>query len=180
MTKIYLYVPDGDKMNANSIVIWLSVGSCMRDQVKYHLLENFALDNESFLRVRDEDTDHWLEFHAHRLHPSSMFPTLHLISAKMSISECYNRVVDGSLDIFVRNQPKPRGFAKSLLYLDRPFMEKTSLTSEVTPCPRVKRKNLKSELLKQLVCIVVTIAFISVVAMVDYIGSSLINCIFGS
>lgn len=180
MTKIYLFVPDGDKMTLQSSVVWLSVGRCRRDQIKLHLLENFALDNDSFLRVRDEDTDNWLDFHAHRLHPSSMFPSMHLVTAKMSIGECYNHIIDGDLDIIVKNQSKPRGFSHALLSLDFPFTKKASMNIEATPCPRVKRKNLKSELLKQAVCIAVTTGFISLIALVDYLGETLIRYIFGS
>lgn len=178
MKRIYLYVPDGDRIDFESVVVWLSVGVSHRDQVKLTLLECYALDNDQFLRVRDENTDLWFDHHAKRLFPDSQVPRLHFYTCKMSVSECYRRVIDGTLEHHAREFVKPSHFLNTLIQLDPTFMAKYSQKPRMTSCPRGKRKYLSHSF--GIACFMATLPITlgALVAAVDRLGELLINLIF--
>lgn len=175
MKRFYLYVPDGDRIAFDSPVIWLQVGMSQRDQVKLTLLENYAMDCEQFLRVRDDDTDAWLDAHAARLFPESKVPRLHFISCTMTIAECYRMVINGTLDNFARNCDRPSNFLSTLIHLDSNFMRNHGQSSCMTSCPRGKRKYLSPSISTAVFYALLPLWLILGVGLVDVCGERVIE-----
>lgn len=178
MKSFYLYVPDGDSMTFDSVVVWLSVGTHRSDQTKLTLLECFAADNESFLRVRDVDTDFWLDQHAKQLFPDSRCPRLHLQSVIMPIAMAYRMTIDGTLENFVRKYPRRIHFLKTLFHLDSQFMRNHTQIPCITSCPRGKRKNLSQSIGNCIYYATLPITLLMLGGLVDKLGMYLINLLF--
>lgn len=178
MKRIYLYVPDGDGMTVNSVVIWLRVGSSTREGIEFALLENYALDNDQFLRVRDEDTDLWLDHHCNRLFGDSQLPQLHIKSACMGIHEVYRRTINGTLESFVRAQPDKPSRQKMIILFDSNYFFKHCQELSNTTCPRGKRKYLSRCF--GIVCAMATLPFtlLFVVGAIDRLGELIIDFLF--
>lgn len=178
MKSIYLYVPDGDSMTYDSVVVWLSVGSQRADMVKLRLLECYAEDCGQFLRKRDDDTDFWLDQHVKVLYPDSNCPRLHMCSAAMPIGVAYKKVIDGNLDIFVRNLPKKNQLLNTLFKIDANFMRNHSQKPCITSCPRGKRKYLSHTEVHPLVYATLPITLFVLCGVVDWLGEQIINFLF--
>lgn len=177
MKKIFLYVPDGDGMTVESVVIWLRVGMAKRDQTKLSLLESFALDCGSFLRVRDEDTRYWLDAHSKRLFPDSRVPSMHFLSAMMDINQAYRMTIDGTLEDYVRNKKLPKGTLQLLFHLDSNFMRKITKNPCNTMCPSGKRKYLSHDLSVSSLVMVSPALLMITFGIVDRLGEILLNLI---
>lgn len=175
MKRFYLYVPDGDGIGFDSPVIWLQVGMSERDQVKLTLLENYAMDCDQFLRVRDDVTDAWLDSHATRLFPESKVPRLHFISCTMTIAECYRMVIDGTLDTFAKNCARPSNFLSTLIHLDSNFMRNHGQSSCMTSCPRGERKYLSPSISTTVFYALLPLWLILGVGLVDVCGKRVIE-----
>lgn len=175
MKRFYLYVPDGDRIKFDSPVIWLQVGMSQRDQVKLTLLENYAMDCDQFLRMRDDDTDAWLDAHAARLFPESKVPRLHFISCTMTIAECYRMVINGTLDTFARNCARPSNFLSTLIHLNSNFMRNHGQSSCMTSCPRGKRKYLSHSVSTSVIYALMPLWLILGVGLVDVCGERVIE-----
>lgn len=178
MKRIYLYVPDGDSMTYDSVVVWLSVGTHRSDQTKLTLLECYAADNDSFLRVRDVDTDFWLDQHAKQLFPDSRCPRLHLQSVPMPIGLAYKMTIDGTLENYVRKYPRRLNFLNTLFHLDADFMRNHAKNSCITSCPRGKRKNLSQSVGHVFFYATLPLTLLMLGGLVDKLGMYLINLLF--
>ncbi|MBR4846040.1 MAG: hypothetical protein IKU98_06430 [Bacteroidaceae bacterium] len=178
MKKIYLYVPDGDSMAYDSVVVWLSVGTSKADRTKLALLECYANDLGQFLRVRDDDTNFWLDQRAKELFPDSNCPRMHFYSGSLPIGEAYKLIIDGQLDLYVRNLPKPTHYLNTLFHLDANFMRSHSPESCITSCPRGKRKYLSQTEVSQLVYATLPITLFILCGVVDWLGERIINFLF--
>lgn len=178
MKRIYLYVPDGDSMTYDSVVVWLSVGTARRDLTKLTLLECYATDNDSFLRMRDDDTDFWLDQHAKQLFPDSRTPRMHLKSVTLTIAEAYRMTIDGTLENFVRHYARPMNFLNTLFHLDADFMRNHAKNSCITSCPRGKRKNLSQSVGNVFFYASLPITLMVLGGLVDKLGMYIINLLF--
>lgn len=177
MKTYYLYVPDGDKIGIDSVVIWLSVGKSDREKARLALLENYAMDLGQFLRVRDDDTEFWLDSNLKRLYPDSNCPRLHMISLQMSIIQCYRMVLDGSLESYCRNHAKPMNTLNTLLVLDANFMRNHSQKSVLRSALRGTRKYLSHSVDDYILGGLVCLAVMVLVAVTDFLGMFIINSI---
>lgn len=177
MKTYYLYVPDGDKIGIDSVMIWLSVGKSDREQTRLALLENYAMDLGQFLRVRDDDTDFWLDSHLKMLYPESNCPRLHMISVQMSVIQCYRMVLDGSLESYCKNHAKPMNSINTLLILDANFMRNHSQKSVLRSALRGTRKYLSHSVDDYILGGLVCVAVIVLVAVTDFLGMFIINSI---
>lgn len=177
MKTYYLYVPDGDKISIDSVVIWLSVGKSDREQARLALLENYAMDLGQFLRVRDEDTEFWLNDHLKRLFPGSNCPRLHMISVQMSVIQCFRMVIDGSLEAYCRNYEKPINFLNTLLSLDANYMRIHSKKFVIRHALRGTRKYLSHSVSNYVLGGMVCVALILLAAVTDFLGCLIINLI---
>ena len=177
MKTFYLYVPDGDKIGIDSVLIWLSVGQSDREQAKLALLQNYSLDLGQFLRVRDIDTDYWLDSHLKRLFPDSNCPRLHMISVQMSVIQCFRMTIDGTLDSYCRNYTKPSNFLNSLLTLDADFMRNHCETSVSRSALRGTRKYLSHSVGQYVLGGMVCVGLILLAAVTDFLGCLIINLI---
>lgn len=175
MTRIYLFVPDGDCMTVDSVVIWLRVGSAKREQTKLSLLECYALDTSGFLRVRDEDSQFWLESHARELFKGSQVPSMHLYQAYMSIDQAYRMTIDGELDNYVRQKQFPRGTLQMLFHLDTNYMRRNHQMACNTTCPSGKRKYLSHSLGYSSLVVVSPILLMMAVGLIDRLGMYIID-----
>ena len=170
MKRMYLYVPDGDKIKPDSVVIWLFVGSSRREQTKLRLLECYANDIGGFLRMSDDDTDYWLDSHASRMFHGSNVPRLHLTSASMSVDDCYRHTIDGDLDLYVRNKPKPSNFLSTLISLDANYMQQISKKIVIPSAQAGKSKYLSNSLGSCVFYALMPIWLILGCAIVDRLG----------
>lgn len=175
MTRIYLFVPDGDCMTVDSVVIWLRVGSAKREQTKLSLLENYALDTGGFLRVRDDDTRHWLDCRASSLFVGSQVPTMHLRQAIMSINQAYRMTIDGELENYVRQKQFPKGTMQMLFHLDTNYMRGKNLNACNTTCPSGKRKYLSHSLGYSSLVVVSPLLLMVAVGLIDRLGMYIID-----
>ena len=178
MKRIYLYVPDGDEITVDSVIIWLRVGSSTREVVEFSLLENYALDNDQFLRVRDDVTDEWLDYRCGRLFEGSQLPHLYLKSVCMGIHEVYRRTINGTLESFVKAQPDKPSRSQMINVLDPYYFPKHCQSLSNTTCPRGKRKYLSHNLATT--CLMATLPFtlMLVVGAIDRLGELIINFLF--
>lgn len=175
----YLYVPNGDGITANSVVIWLFVGTSRRDRTKLKLLECYANDIGGFLRIADGDTDYWLDSHAAKLFHGSKVPRLHLTSASMSINECYQHTIDGDLDLYVKNKPKPTNFLSTLIRLDPEYMRSVSKNHVLPSAQAGKSKYLSHSLGSCVFYSLMPIWLILGCAIIDRLGEICLNYLFG-
>lgn len=178
MKTYYLFVPDGDNLTVNSVVVWFFAGSSRREQTRLKLLETYAYDVGAFLRKRDEDTDFWLISHAKSLFPDSNCPLLHLTSARMSVIDLYQKVIDGSLDIYVRNKEKQKNTFQTLSILDANFMRSHSRKNVIHRVPNSRRNylSLGGDSLIQGTAIVVALMVIGF--LTDFLGTFIIRLLF--
>lgn len=177
MKTYYLYVPDGDCISSDSVLIWLSVGSSDREFVKLKLLENYALDLGQFLRIKDDVTDGWLDHHAKRIFKGSQLPRLHFKSCCLTITECYRMVIDGSLEMFVRHSDTPSHFMQMLITLDSNYSFHHLKNPRMTSCPRGKRKYLSHSERKGLLFATMPVWLILGFGLIDLCGEHVINVI---
>lgn len=177
MKTYYLYVPDGDGIGRDSAVIWLVVGSSSRELTRLALLQNYAMDLGQFLRKRDVDTDYWLECHAKRLFPNSNCPRLHFQTVEIGVIECYRRIIDGSLDAYVKAYEKPINFLKTLLILDANFMRNHAKKTVLHSVPSGARKYLSHTVEDYILGGLVCVAVMVLVAVTDFLGMFIINSI---
>lgn len=175
MTRIYLFVPDGDCMTVNSVVVWLRVGSAKREQTKLCLLENYALDTSGFLRVRDDDSRFWLESHAKELFNGSQVPLMHLRQAYMSIDQAYRMTIDGTLESYVRQKQFPKGTLQMLFHLDTNYMRRNQQMACNTTCPSGKRKYLSHSLGYSSLVVVSPVLLMIAFGLIDRLGMYLID-----
>lgn len=175
MTRIYLFVPDGDCMAVDSVVIWLRVGSAKREQTKLSLLENYALDTGGFLRVRDDDSRYWLDQHAKELFKGSQVPTMHLHQAMMSINQAYRMTIDGELENYVRQKQFPKGTLQMLFHLDTNYMRGKNRNACNTTCPSGKRKYLSHSLGYSSLVVVSPLLLMMAFGLIDRLGMYIID-----
>lgn len=175
MTRIYLFVPDGDYMTVDSVVVWLRVGSAKREQTKLSLLENYALDTGGFLRVRDEDSRFWLDQRAQELFKGSQVPSMHLHQAYMSIDQAYRMTIDGTLENYVRQKQFPKGTLQMLFHLDTNYMRRNQLKACNTTCPSGKRKYLSHSLGYSSLVVVSPLLLMVAVGLIDRLGMYIID-----
>ena len=175
MTKIYLFVPDGDCMTVDSVVIWLRVGSAKREQTKLCLLENYVLDTGGFLRVRDDDSRFWLDQHAKELFKGSQVPSMHLHQAMMSINQAYRMTIDGELENYVRQKQFPKGTLQMLFHLDTNYMRGKNRNACNTTCPSGKRKYLSHSLGYSSLVVVSPLLLMVAVGLIDRLGMYIID-----
>lgn len=175
MKTYYLYVPDGDGIGRDSAVIWLVVGSSSRELTRLALLQNYAMDLGQFLRKRDVDTDYWLECHAKRLFPNSNCPRLHFQTVEIGVIECYRRIIDGTLDAYVKTYEKPINFLKTLLILDANFMRNHAKKTVLHSVPSGARKYLSYTVEDYSLGGLICLAIIVLGAITDFLGMFIIN-----
>ena len=175
MKTYYLYVPDGDGISRNSAVIWLVVGSSSRELTRLALLQNYAMDLGQFLRKLDVDTDFWLESHAKRIFPDSNCPRLHFQTIEIGVIECYRRIIDGTLDAYVKAYEKPINFLKALMILDANFMRNHAKNIVSRKVPSEKRKYLSHTVQDYSLGGIICLALIMLGAMTDFLGMFIIN-----
>lgn len=179
MKSYYLFVPDGDNLTVNSVVVWFFAGSSRREQTRLKLMETYANDVGAFLRKRDEDTDFWLISHAKSLFPDSNCPLLHLSSAQMSVIDLYRMVIDGSLDIYVRNKERQKNYFQTLSILDANFIRSHTKKTVIHRVPN-SRRNYLSHSVDSLIQGTAIVAALMVIGfLTDFLGTFIIRLLFG-
>lgn len=175
MKKYYLYVPDGDAMTCESVVVWLFAGSSRREFAKLCLMEQYAMDTDGFLRQKDEDTLQWLGDHAARLFQGSLLPELHLRCVQMSVSDCYRMTIDGTLEWYCKRYANQRGLLSILWSHDTNFMRKMYRKKMSYSMSCGTRKYLSHSLSNDSLVALLPIALVFGIALVDRLGELLLN-----
>lgn len=179
MKTYYLFVPDGDNVTVNSVVVWFFAGSSRREQTRLKLLETYANDVGAFLRKRDEDTDFWLISRAKSLFPDSNCPLLHFSSAQMSVIDLYRKVLDGSLDLYVKNKEMQRNSFNTLSILDANFMRSHNLKNVTQRVPNSRRNYLSHSVDGLIQGSAIVAALLVIGFLTDFLGTFIIKLLFG-
>ena len=177
MKSYYLFVPDGDSMAVDSVVIWLFAGSSNREFAKLCLMEQYAMDTDGFLRKKDEDTLAWLDNHAASLFDGSLLPAMHLRTVKLSVSDAYKMIIDGTLEMYCKQHSEKRGFLDLLWCHDTNFMRKMYRKKMSYDMSCGARKYLSHALRNDSLVVLMPIALIFGIALVDRLGELLLNLI---
>lgn len=175
MKRYFLYVPDGDSMTCESVVVWLFAGSSNREFAKLCLMEQYAMDTDGFLRQKDEDTLQWLDDHAARLFEGSLLPQLHLRCVKMSVTDCYRMTIDGTLEWYCKSYANQRGLLSMLWSHDTNFMRKMYRKKMSYNMSCGARKYLSPSFRNDSLVALMPIALVFGIALVDRLGELLLN-----
>lgn len=145
MKKKYCFLRDAEKLQPDSVVFCLFIGSSRRDQVKKTLLECFANDIGAFFRQWDEDTDFYLESLAKNLRPQSKVPLLWVKKKYCSISDFYRTLQDKNIEIIEREVFESANRFIPFIHLDLQFYRNHIKKQVIHRAPSERRKYLSHD-----------------------------------
>ena len=142
MKKIYVFTRDSEKFTCETVVFRVFVGKSRREQVRASLLECFCNDMGYFWRIKDDDTDFWLESKAAEIRPSSEVPLLHVKRASVNVCTLYRLIMDGELEAYEANLPISNSLYKVISICDAKYFAEHIFSAKPSLRPELKRKYL--------------------------------------
>lgn len=180
MKSKYCFIRHPEKLCPGDFVYHLYVGSSLREQTKFALIQEFCNDCGLYLRRWSDDVDRCLELAAKSWRSKESTISHPFRGAQVSVNELWKMIIDDSFDKFEATMPA----SKFEIYLSHhsstKFIRCANKTKVSQNADLTRRKNLSSNQQDSRVSLAIASGFILLLLMLHSLFERVCLNLFGA